>query len=54
MSVIKYFRIDELKAKQIVREVRAAAQKWRVHAQDMGIEKINQDLMARAFRLAES
>ncbi len=51
LSVIGYFRISASKASAIVEEVRSAALKWRQHANDLGISRQKQDLMARAFRL---
>jgi serine/threonine-protein kinase HipA len=54
LSVIEYFRIDETKAHKILKKVKSAASKWRKHADQLGIPKRKQDLMARAFRLAEN
>jgi serine/threonine-protein kinase HipA len=51
LSVIEYFRINEVNAKQIIEEVKTAASKWRVHAEKLSISKGKQDLMARAFRV---
>lgn len=53
MSVIEYFRLTEKKAIAIVAQVKSAAVKWRKHAEDLGISKKKQDLMARAFRVIE-
>ena len=53
LSVIEYFRIDKNRAKKIIKEVKSAVIKWRERAQQLGISKAKQDLMARAFRISE-
>jgi len=53
LSVIKYFRIDESRAKKIVEQVKVSASKWRALANKLGISRSKQDLMARAFRVIE-
>lgn len=54
LSVIKYFRIDEFKAKQIIEEVKKSVSKWREFANKLGISGRKQELMARAFRVTDS
>ena len=53
-SVINYFRLNPARANEIVEEVRSAAIKWRDHAKGLGISSGKQDLMARAFRVADN
>jgi len=53
MSVIKYFRLDEPKAKKIIGKVKIAASRWRKYAEKLNIPNRKQDLMARAFRIIE-
>lgn len=53
LQVISYFRLDKTKAQQIIDDVRRAVSKWRDHAKSLGVSKIEQDLMARAFRCAD-
>ena len=52
LSVIEYFRLDELRAKRIIEEVRKSTLKWRELANRLEISGKKQDLMARAFRVA--
>jgi len=53
LEVIPYFRLSESRAKQIVEQVKNSVQNWRKIASKYGISKTNQELKARAFRLAE-
>lgn len=53
LSVIEYFRIDRSRAMEIIEQVKKSASKWRELATKQGISGRNQDLMARAFRVAE-
>jgi serine/threonine-protein kinase HipA len=53
LSVIEYFRISELRAKEILDQVKVSTSKWRNHAEKLNILKRKQDLMARAFRIIE-
>ena len=53
LSVIEYFRIDELRAKEILVDVKKSVSKWREFANKLGISGRKQDLMARAFRVVE-
>ncbi len=51
LSVIEYFRIDELRAKKIIEKVKKSALKWRAFANKLGISRRMQDSMAKAFRV---
>ncbi len=53
LSVVEYFRLDEIKAKKIIEKVKKSALNWRSHAEKLSILKGKQDLMARAFRVVE-
>jgi serine/threonine-protein kinase HipA len=53
MEVHPYFRIDELKAKQIVAEVKKSVQNWRSIAKKYGISKAAQEMKALAFSRIE-
>lgn len=53
LSVIGYFRIDLVKAKNIISEVKKAVAQWRRLAKELSISKTEQDRMERAFRLAK-
>jgi serine/threonine-protein kinase HipA len=53
LSVIGYFRIDLLKAKNIISEVKKAVGQWKRLAKELSISKVEQDRMERAFRLAK-
>lgn len=53
LSVIEYFRISESRAEEIIQQVKKATSSWRAHANKLGISRGMQDLMARAFRVAE-
>lgn len=49
LSVIDYFRVNKIRAKKIITQVKTAALKWRTHANKLQIPKAQQDLMSRAF-----
>jgi serine/threonine-protein kinase HipA len=53
LSVIEYFRLDESKSKEILEKVQKAALGWRARADKLKISRGSQDLMSRAFRLAQ-
>jgi len=52
-SVIGLFRIEEKRSEEIIGQVITATKKWRDHANKLGISKGKQDLMERAFRIAD-
>lgn len=54
LSMAKYFRLEETKAKQIASQIVNATLKWREFAYELKISKRKQDDMERAFRIAES
>ncbi len=54
LSVVQYFRINEAKAKLIIEKVKKAVSKWKIHAEKLSISRQKQNLMSRAFRIADS
>ncbi|MFT7614486.1 MAG: serine/threonine-protein kinase HipA [Parvicellaceae bacterium] len=52
MSVHEYYRLDRNRAEEIIAEVTAAVQKWKIKAAQYGISNAEQELKAGAFRLA--
>jgi len=53
LSVIEYFRIDKKRANKIIEQIEKSVMKWRELANNLGISRRKQDLMARAFRVIE-
>ncbi len=49
MEVLPYFRIKEIRGKEIIEEVKASVKNWRTVASKYGISKAEQELKARAF-----
>lgn len=49
MEVLPYFRIKEIRGKEIIEEVKASVRNWRTVASKYGISKAEQELKARAF-----
>jgi serine/threonine-protein kinase HipA len=54
LSVKSFFRLDSAKANAIIDEVKTAVSYWRKLANKLQISKSNQDVMARAFRVAQA
>lgn len=50
---INYFRLSEKKATQIIHQINTSVQKWRKIAENIGIFRSEQELMARAFHHSE-
>ncbi len=53
MEVAEYFRLNEEEAQRIVVEVSDSVRKWPLIAKELGIPRSEQELMRRAFRIAE-
>lgn len=49
MEVLPYFRIKEIRGKEIIEEVKESVRNWRTVASKYGISKAEQELKARAF-----
>lgn len=49
LSVNEYFRIPEKKANKIILQVKDAVNQWRVVAKKVGLSKVEQDKMVKAF-----
>ena len=52
-EVAEYFRIKPDRAEEIIQEVIQAVRKWRKESNFLGLPKREQDIMARAFRIAD-
>ena len=50
-DVIEYFRLDEKKALDIIKQIKNIVSNWRSVAGSYNISKTEQDLMAKAFRV---
>ena len=50
-DVIEYFRLDEKKAVNIIKQIKSVVSNWRSLANRYNISKTEQELMAKAFRL---
>ena len=53
MEVAPFFRLEEVRAKEVLAEVVTAVTGWRAIAQGHNLSKPAQDRMQRAFRVAE-
>ncbi|MFH1195396.1 MAG: HipA domain-containing protein [bacterium] len=51
LEVIKYFRLSEKKALEIIRHIKSVSGKWKSLANNYHISKTEQEVMARAFRI---
>lgn len=54
LSVHPYFRLTEVRALEIIKEVKAAVQNWQEIAQEQGLSRTEQELKSRAFKRAMS
>jgi len=52
-DVAKYFRVKSNRAKMIIKEVVKAVKGWRKESINLGLSTREQDLMVRAFRIAD-
>jgi serine/threonine-protein kinase HipA len=50
LSVVSYFRVEEEKARKVVKAVKVAVSKWDKVAEKYGISRTEKELMANAFR----
>ena len=50
-DVIEYFRLDEKKASDIIKQIKSIVSNWRSVASSYNISKTEQELMAKAFRV---
>lgn len=50
-DVIEYFRLDEKKALDIIKQIKSIVSNWRSVANSYNISKTEQELMAKAFRV---
>lgn len=51
LEVIEYFRLDEKKALNIIKQIKSVVSNWRSAANKYNISKMEQELMAKAFRV---
>jgi len=51
MEVIVYFRINRVRAEEILGDVRQAVSQWREKANTLGINRAEQERMAQAFNI---
>lgn len=51
LEVIEYFRLDEKKALNIIKQIKSVVSNWRSAANKYNISKTEQELMAKAFRV---
>jgi len=51
LEVIEYFRLDEKKALDIIKQIKGVVSNWRSVAKSYNISKTEQELMAKAFRI---
>ncbi len=51
LQVIEYFRLDEKKALNIIKQIKSVVSNWRSVANRYNISKTEQELMAKAFRI---
>ena len=50
MDVVKYFRVSEIRANEIIKTIKESVKNWRAVAKKYKISKNEQDLMSNAFR----
>lgn len=50
LSVAKYFGLDDAQARAILSEIKSVVSNWQRHATEYGISRMEQELVARAFR----
>lgn len=53
LEVIPHFRLDAVKAQEVITNVKREVSKWRGLAESLGISKSEQERMERAFRCAK-
>lgn len=53
LDVAGYFRLDKSKAEEVLHEIIDATKNWRARATTLGISRVDQEVMSRAFRLVE-
>jgi serine/threonine-protein kinase HipA len=54
MEVAPYFRVSPARARSVRDEVLGAARRWREVATELGLDRTEQERMARAFRVADA